>query len=218
MASCEGLLAPVAGRVRWALALVLLLDGCAVRVGPGPQEPPLFRRIDARIGVAYTQAARNARISALLMRFDVGKASIPRLNQVFASMFTHVSELPDRPPWREAAPDVDGVIEVERIDPSLDIGNDAGGPYFGGAAKADVVSVSYRVCLYTGPATLIECWTPSGSDIHQRTMWECLDLWRCVARMIEAAMREAIARFMVEAEHSPQLQALSQQHSGGGQP
>lgn len=202
-------------RWRWALAVLatMLLAACGiVPLGSPPEEAPLFRRIDARVGVVYTTAARTANLTHPLVRLEVGKASVARFQQVFAAMFAEAVELPDWPPWREADAGVNGVIELERIDADLVVGNDVGGSTKVGLAaegRPDVVSIAYRVCLYEPDGTGIRCWSPLASNSHQRSAGECLDLRVCIVRQSDGVIREAIARFMVEADRDPVLRAWS---------
>lgn len=181
--------------------LALLLVACGtLPLAPPPQEPPLFRRVDARVGVVYASAARTALLTNPLMRIEVGKTSVARFERVFAGMFTHTVELPDWPPWREQRPGVDAVIALEQTDAELKLGDDTG-------RKPDVVRIGYRVCLYQPDGAEIRCWAPTARSSHQRRVGECLDLRACIVPQTEVAMREAIARFAVEAEDDPVLRA-----------
>lgn len=186
-----------------AAILALLLAACGTApLAPPPEEPPLLRRIDARVGVVYASAARTAVVTNPLIRIEVGKASVARFEQVFAGMFTHTVELQDWPPWREQRPAVDAVIVLEQTDAELELGDDTGG-------KPDVVRIGYRVCLYRPDGAEIRCWAPAGRSSQPRRVGECLDLRACVMPQTEIAMREAIARFAVEAENDPALRAWS---------
>ena len=179
-----------------AVLAVAEVAGCGtVPVEPPSPDAPLFRRIDARVGASYASAARMTYVTNPLMRIEVGKASVARFEKAFAAMFTETVELPDWPPWRHEAPPVDGVIELERVDAELLLGNDSNRP--------DFVSVGFRVCLYEPNAAEIRCWTPSARNSHQRGLAECLDLRECVVPQMEIAMREAIAVFLVAAESDP---------------
>jgi len=187
-------------RRAYASLAAAALVGCGtVPLTPPPEEAPLFRRIDARVGTVYTTAARTAVVTNPLLRIEIGKASVTRFEQAFAAMFAQTAELPDWPPWREGVTGVDGVIEVERVDAALVLGNDASRP--------DVVSVAFRVCLYETNGTEIRCWSPSARHTHQRGVGECLDLRPCIVPQTEIAVREAVARFLVEAENDPTLRA-----------
>jgi hypothetical protein len=187
-----------------AALAALALAGCGtVPLEPPPEEPPIFPRIDARVGVVYASAARTPILTNPLLRIEVGKASVARFERVFASMFTQPLELPDWPPWREASAGLDGVIVLEQTDAELMLGDDTG-------RNPDVVRIAYRVCLYEPGGTEIRCWTPSARHSHQRRVGECLNLQACIVPETEITMREAIARFMVEAEKDPALKAWSE--------
>lgn len=193
----------IAPPFRWhaTAVLALLLAACGtVPLAPPPQEPPLFQRIEARVGVVYASAARTAFVTSPLLRIEVGQASVARFERVFAGMFTQPVELPDWPPWREQRPAVDAVIVLEQTDAELKLGDDTG-------RNPDVVRIGYRVCLYRRDGSEIRCWAPSARSSHPRGIGECLDLRACIMPQTEAAMREAIARFTVEAESDPVLRA-----------
>jgi hypothetical protein len=189
----------------------MLLVACGnVPLAPVPEEAPLFRRIDARVGVVYASMVRTSVFAHPLARMEIGKASVARFEQVFAAMFVQAVELPDWPAWREAGTELDGVIELQRIDVEFQLGNDVGGPYlellYGrSAARPDVIGIAYRLCLYEPGGVEIQCWSPSARVSHQRGPGDCLDMRACAAPQTEAAMREAIALFMVEAGNDPRL-------------
>ena len=188
---------------RWACAVLmtLALAACGtVPLEPPPEAAPIFHRIDARVGVVYASPARTAILSNPLIRIEVGQASVARFERVFASMFTQAVELPDWPPWREGSTGLDGVIVLEQTDAELILGTDR---------KPDVVRIAYRVCLYEPGGIEIRCWTASAQQSHQRRITECLDVRDCIMPELEITLREAIARFMVEAESDPALKDWS---------
>jgi hypothetical protein len=185
---------------RWltAACATAALAACGtVPIEPPAEEAPLFQRIDARVGTSYASAARLAYVTNPLMRIEVGRSSVARFEQAFGAMFTETVSLPDWPPWRHEAPKVDGVIELERADAELQLGDDMKRP--------DVASIAYRVCLYERDGTAIRCWTSSAHSSHQRRVGECLDLRQCLLPQMEIAVREAIAVFLVDAENDPAL-------------
>ncbi len=200
-----------------AAALASLLVGACgtIELAPPPPELPLFKRIDARVGVVYTSAAYNTAIVNPLLRVDVGKASVRNFERAFASMFTTAITLPDWPPWREldaqARSRIDAVIELARVDAELVFGNDrsSSNPLLHGLTGGvpDRVSIGYHVCLYQPDGTPIRCWSTSSHQVHQRQVGECLDLRTCIGPQVEIAMREALARFLLEAESDPELAA-----------
>lgn len=186
-----------------ALAALALTACGTVALEPPPEEPPLFQRIDARVGVVYASAARTPILTNPLLRIEVGKASVDRFARVFASMFTQAVELPDWPPWQETSTGLDGVIVLENTEAELALGDDTG-------RNPDVVRIAYRVCLYEAGGVEIRCWNPSARHSHQRGVRECLNLQACIVPETEVTLREAVARFMVEAENDPALKAWSE--------
>ena len=78
-----------------------------------------------------------------------------------------------------------------------------------GGRNPDVVRIAYRVCLYEPGGIEIRCWTASAQQSHQRRITECLDVRDCIMPELEITLREAIARFMVEAESDPALKDWS---------
>lgn len=180
-----------------ACAAAVLAACGTVPIHAPAEDAPLFRRIDARVGTSYTAAARLAHVTNPLMRIEVGQASVVRFEQAFDAMFTSAAAVPDWPPWRHAALPVDGVIELERVEADLQLGDDMKRP--------DVASIAYRVCLYQADGAEIRCWTAGARSSHQRRVGECLDLRECLLPQMEVAIREAVALFLVEAENDPAL-------------
>lgn len=184
-----------------AALVSLALAACGtVPLAPPPADPPIFPRIDARVGVVYASAARIPVLVNPIMRIEVGKASVARFEQVFASMFTQAIELPDWPPWREGITGLDGVIVLEHTDAELLLADSANRDH-------DYVRIAYRVCLYAPDGIEIKCWTPSAQQRHTRRFSESLK--DCIIQEVDITLREAIARFMLEAENDPALKAWS---------
>lgn len=191
--------------LRWrivsAACTALLLAACGTAsLAPIASEAPLFRQIDARVGVVYTSAASTAVIANPLMRFEVGKACVEDFTRVFSSMFSQPTALPDWPPWRHARPDVDGVVEVESCNAEMKLGDDTG-------RNPDMVTANYRVCLYEPGGEPVKCWSASASQRYARGLFECMNLGQCMAMLADSTMREAMARFLAAAENDPDLRA-----------
>jgi hypothetical protein len=182
-----------------ALAAVAVTACGTVPIQPPAEDAPLFNRIDARVGTAYASAARLAYVTNPLMRIDVGPASVARFEKAFAAMFVETVTLPEWPPWRYEPSGADGVIELERVDAELLLGDDRN--------RTDAVSITYRVCLYEPDGKEIRCWSTSGRSSHQRAVGECLDLRECIVPQVEIAMREAVALFLVAAEGDTAMRA-----------
>lgn len=183
-----------------AVAALALAACGTVELAAPPEQPPIFTRIDARVGVSYAGDARSAVLSNPLMRIEIGKASVDHLDRAFAGMFAETVALPDWPPWREGVRGVDAVIELERLSAELLLGDD-------GRRNPDFVSVAYRICFYEATGARVACWDVAARHTHGRRPFECLDLRECIAPQVERTMRAAIAQFMVAAERDASLQA-----------
>jgi hypothetical protein len=187
--------------------------GCATApLEPWPGHTPLVPRIELRVGTFFASAARLAALRNELVNIDFGKESVARFERVFASLFTGATEVPDWPPWREVGTAMDGVIELEQASLTVQPGHDGGGAWVKAmagpnAGKPDVVAVAFRICLYRPDASVVACWNPSVTARHQREPFECLDLRECVVPQVSGAVREAIARFMVDIGNDPAVQA-----------
>jgi hypothetical protein len=195
----------------------LVISGCTgtVRVDPEHDETPLFRQVDAHVGTHFSADARTAEAADTLARFDIGNTSVGRFEQAFSSMFTETVPIPDWPPWRTANPTgIDGVIELEWVDADIQVGDDA--PWvLDRTEEPDIVSVAYRVCLYETDGKEVRCWETSAEKSYQRMPTECVfGLSKCLERQFEAAIRDAVATFMVTVETDPTFLAWVTEKSG----
>ena len=189
-------------KVILSVVVLTMLSACGtLHIEEKLPDPPLFQRIDAHVGVSFSGAVRTSVIIHPPFRVQVGKVSITRFDQVFSSMFAQTSELPDWPPWQEEIDNhLDGVIELAQVAARFDLGNDMGRP--------DFVSISYQICLYDLHATQVKCWNPSAQYSRQRVPRDfILDVGAYATTAVEITMREAIARFMVEADKDPVLRS-----------
>ena len=187
---------------------IVFVAGCfgTLPVESQLEETPLFRQIDARVGTYFTAEARTAVAIQPLGRVKIGEVSVARFQQAFAAMFTQTQELPDWPPWRhERLTGIDGVMELEQVHTDFTVGNDWKTP--------DVISLTYRVCLYEINGAEVRCWTTSAFRSHQRKPFECLDLESCLLPQFDVVIREAIAKFMVEVEGDPAVKAWADRAS-----
>jgi hypothetical protein len=191
-----------AWKVILSVVVLTMLSACGtLHIEEKLPDPPLFQRIDAHVGVSFSGAVRTSVIIHPPFRVQVGKVSITRFDQVFSSMFAQTTELPDWPPWQEEIDNhLDGVIELAQVAARFDLGNDIGRP--------DFVSISYQICLYDLHATQVKCWNPSAQYSRQRVPRDfILDVGAYATTAVEITMREAIARFMVEADKDPVLRS-----------
>jgi hypothetical protein len=201
----------VARRALFAIFLLSVFPGCTVPMGPPLESPPLVEKIAAKVGTSYPAAVRGKiYTSRLLLRFEIGEVSVARFRQVFAAMFSSVTELPDSPPWRtlsgeEQLNEFDGIIELEGADMTFSMGNDSG--------KPDLLDVSYRVCLYGADGAKVKCWDHRGASWHQRRPFdECFFANMtfsniCITRQADAAIREAISLFLIDFAKDPEVKA-----------
>ena len=186
---------------------VLLVAACTatIEVEPEHDEPPLFRQIDARVGTYFTSEARTAAAAHTLAAVEIGEISVSRFGQAFESMFAETVPMPDWPPWRtESHTGIDGIIELERVDAEIKIGDDA--PdwiWIDSRDNPDIVRVEYRVCFYEPDGREVQCWETSASRSHQRKPFECVNIRKCLEPQFEAAIRDAVATFMVIVEKDP---------------
>ncbi|MCI0401000.1 MAG: hypothetical protein L0Z68_06830 [Gammaproteobacteria bacterium] len=200
--------APLPYRIIIASLGIVVVAGCfgTLPVESQLEDTPLFRQIDANVGIYFTAEARTAVAVHTLGRIKVGEVSVARFQQVFAAMFTQTKELPDWPPWRhERLTGIDGVMELEQVNTDFTIGNDYGTP--------DVISLTYHACLYETNGAEVRCWTTSAFRSHQRHAFECLDIESCLLPQFEVVIREAIAKFMVEVDGDPAIKAWAERVS-----
>jgi hypothetical protein len=191
-----------------AFALAMLSACGTLHIEEKLPEPPLFQRVDAHVGLSYSGAVRTSVIIHPPFRVQVGKTSVARFEQVFASMFAQTTELPDWPPWQEEIDNrLDGVVELAQVEAKFELGNDHGG-LASTPVRPDFVSISYQICLYDLHGTQIKCWHPSAQYSRQRVPRDfILDVGAYATTAVEITMREAIARFMVEADKDPVLRS-----------
>lgn len=184
-----------------AFALTMLSACGTLHIEEKLPDLPIFSPINAHIGLSFSGAARTSVIINPLFRVQVGKTSVARFEQVFASMFAQTTELPDWPPWQEEIDNrLDGVIELAQVAARFDLGNDMERP--------DFFSISYQICLYDLHGTQVKCWNPSAQYSRQRGPRDfILDVGAYATTAVEITMREAIARFMVEADKDPVLRS-----------
>jgi len=194
-----------------SLIAAALLVGCTARLSQRFESPPLFPTIDARVGASYGKPLRQMVhvVPGLNITIEVGQPSVERFKQVFGAMFSTVVELPDWPPWQEDMSGLAGVIELDGIEMDVTLGNDLN--------KPDRVAITYHVCLYESADTPVNCWTAHAANDYQRGLYECFDLRNCLTPQTEAAIRAAIARFMLDFEADPKVKAWVARVTSGKQ-
>lgn len=195
----------------WTITVSVLLAACAITI-PTKQsfeEPPLATQIQARIGSACRIPIHTADYAESLggggiAKVDFDRSSLSRFEQVFGALFSEVTLLPPWPPWRETPPALDGVIELDAADLKLSLGDDMG-------RNPEHVVVRYRVCLYSPNGATVNCWESQAEQIHQREPFERFNLTPYIETLVEAASREAIARFMLAFESDPAVKVWADQ-------
>ncbi|AMO24066.1 hypothetical protein UC35_15940 [Ramlibacter tataouinensis] len=200
----------------WSVvAAALLVAACShpVPLEPVSGQPPLVRRTDARVGIVYAGGAGVVTIGRWGHYLEVGQASVAHFDQAFATMFSEVTPLPNSPAWRELGTPLDGVMEVQRTDATLENGNNFGRRE---GARPDVVRIGYRICLFEPSGVEVRCWSPTATETRQRESKECERLELCWAALTQAAMRSAIARFLVDAQSDPAMLAWAARLRSGG--
>jgi len=192
----------------FGLAMLAWLAACGtLDVRQAHEEAPLFRQIDARVGKAFVAEARIADTKDTLARAEIGKISVGRFDQAFDAMFTDTVKLPLWPPWqKEDLGEFDGVIQLEDADAKFRVGNDYDQP--------DFVDVHYQVCLYEPDLTSVGCWSADATQSYQRKPFECLMGWNdCFARLLETAVRDAVAIIMTAMENDAAIATWAEKHA-----
>jgi len=196
------------GVVACGLLMLAWLAACGtLDVRKTHEEAPLFRQIDARVGKAFSADARIADTKDTLARAEIGKISVGRFDQAFDAMFVETVKLPLWPPWqKEDLRGFDGVIQLEDADASFRLGNDLNDP--------DFVDVHYRVCLYEADLASVGCWSADATQSYQRKPFECLASWNaCFARLLETAVRDAVAIIMTQIENDAAIEVWAEKHA-----
>lgn len=179
------------------ISSLIFISGCgSITLPPKTfEEPPLITQIRARVGVYYTGSARRQTCITPLFKVKFGEISVSHFDQIFPLMFSETIKIPNWPPWREGGLDVDAVIELRKAELKVNLGDDI--------SKSDSVNINYQICMFKPDASIVNCWDIRINKNYQRKPFdfECLDLSDCFTRYIEGAVREAIAKFMLEFEH-----------------
>jgi len=185
--------------------MVVMSCSGTVKVPDTQDAVPLFRPIDAKVAKSYAAKARLTEVETALFRARVGEISVRRFDQAFDAMFTATVAAPDWPPWQRVdMRHVDGIVQLEEAMADIKLGDDAGMP--------DFVHISYKACLYDNRANAVQCWDSSASQAHKRSVGECLtDMSVCIGRQLEIAVRDAVARMMVQVENDPVIRAWETQ-------
>ena len=190
------------------LFLLNLLTACSSSIPLKAQfdEPPLFKKIDAKVGVVCGFGTHEFHFfktidGAGLYKVKFDEVSVKRFEQVFASIFSEVVFLPSWPPWQEVLPNFDGIILLDNAELSALLGDDMG-------RNAEYVLVRYRICLYKPDGGKVNCWETLAEQHHQRQAFERnLDIPAYLANLVDTASREAIAKFMMKFEEDPHVDA-----------
>jgi hypothetical protein len=194
------------------IAATLLVVGCTTTTVFSPVAPgALPARHNARVGAVYAGAARAAEYTGPFFRVPFGAASVDRLDQAFAAMFSSNQRLPDWPPWRSTQPVVDGVVEVDAISMVVETGNDAGNGILlllgglGGGPVPDEVTIRYHACLHHPSGEVIGCWEATSHEKNQRGLLDSLP--KSVAKIADRAMSHATASLVLSMESDPAVKA-----------
>lgn len=199
----------------WAITVSGLFAACTVTIPTKSffEESPLATQIQARVGSScripiHTADYAKSPVGGGIAKVNFDRSSRSRFEQVFGSLFSEVTPLPPWPPWRETLSELDGVIELDAADLKLFLGDDMG-------RNPEHVVVRYRVCLYSANGATVNCWETQAEQTHQRNPFERYNLTSYLEILVEAASREAIARFMQAFESDPAVKEWAEQVAHG---
>ena len=174
-------------------------------------EMPLVTRIDASVGAVYAPEVETRAVSKSLRLFgepvvldQFEGSSVKMFKEAFTALFLSVKELSDVKPSQG---DLDGVLNLKTASLYIEEGfaGIAGLP-----AAPDVVLVTYNVCLSQADGAEIKCWQMASDKSLERAGGECMmtgDKSKCLAPLVESAMREALAEFLLEFGEDPVVAA-----------
>lgn len=187
----------------WSLLLVAVSAACtsSIVVDTSMDEAPILTQFEARVGKSYSASARNSSVTSTLVTADLGALTIRRIDAGIDALFSQTEDLPLWPPWQEGDfPDLDGIIELDRVEGNIGVGDDASVP--------DVVEISVRVCLYDSDRSLVACWSEAERRQIQRAPFDCIDnLGKCIYPMIDSAIRAASAVTLIRIQEDPGIHA-----------
>ena len=169
-------------------AMGLALSACSsnVAIPPLPAHSPLFPTIDVHVGLSIPESARTYvhdldPSTSHIWSVHFGEHVSGRVRMFSRAMFRDVTDLPNVPPWREAAPGVDAILELVSVS--------ATGP-------VDYFFLDLEVCLYRPDASEIACWAESATDYVSDIPSE----------RVEEAVREVLAKLLVNISKDERLQ------------
>ena len=197
--------APVNGWHAWrrvcALASAVLIGlaagGCGTtykdyEIDPGTvyDGDPLVEALPLTVGVYYGPAFRIYESSikrsgpSWVDRYHLrpGPSSVALFDRIFEAQFTEVHYVDRTPPLEAGAPELDAVIEVA-------------------IRSVRLMSVGYDLTLYAPTGREIAKFDVSSSIYYEHTNEEI------VARALRVAMRNAVARFLVDLPDHPDVHA-----------
>jgi hypothetical protein len=203
----------VKGLIR-SVTVAAAVTGCAsqmVTVHGAPEQVPLVQRHEARVLVHYATAVRDAQYSDQVVNVAIGAASIERLDQAFAALFSSVTQASEWPPWRSGSLPVDGVIEVDHgsIDVVQGVRDFPASSALFTLGTPHKVIVYYHACLYRPDGAKVDCW--EAQSLTERQLGFFASEGASVAALADQAMTDAVAKLTRAIELDPAVQAwLSQ--------
>jgi hypothetical protein len=203
-------------------ATTLTSAGCGpVHLTQRFEEAPLAKRINASVGMSFPAPVSNYEYK-WTFPIQLGSTSVSLFRQVFHSLFEKAQELPNQPHWRENLSGLDGVIEL--ADAKMTMSSEewkADSPIIG------KLKVSFQICLYRDDGALVNCWHPESEKPIRRPgymgdasrlgeVWAAMNESQLsiVSRTTDAAVREAISRFMIDFERDSTVNAWAAALSG----
>jgi hypothetical protein len=201
-----------------AAIMSIALAGCMPPLKQSFEEAPLARKINARVGSSYPAFVRDYEYVRYVSHIQLGTTSVSLFRQVFSALFYEVQELPDKPSWREDAQGLDGVIELANVDMTMTSEEwKADSPVIGR------LKVFFHICLYDAGGGVVNCWSPQSEKPLRRPgymgdasgfgeVWAAMNEseFDVVTRTTDAAIRDTIARFMIDFENDPHVKAWAE--------
>ncbi len=199
-------------------AFILLTTGCSIertlKLDAQLPLPPAVKQNPIHIGVYYSPefVEYKKRIEVILcgpygrrdqsgvfFTFPIGTSSKDLFDQCISSMFSTVTKISDPPPFTKNTPTLDGVLEprIESFDWDIVCSQN----YFSTGKFSAIVR--YLISLYDSDGHLVTSMHLEGRGLEKPLL--CLGDNCKDSRAAEQAMRDAIAKFMIDFQEQPEV-------------